>query len=206
MTSPNPTRDLFARLILASASPRRRAMLGDIGLRFEALASNVEENEIAGETPAAHTRRLARDKARSIARSRPDALVLGVDTTVVIDGDIVGKPAGVSDARATLARLAGREHVVVSSYALVAADADIDLTRTVESRVTIRPLTAGQIARYVDTGEPMDKAGSYAVQGLGAALVARVDGSYTNVVGLPLAELTADLERLFGPDILFAAS
>jgi septum formation protein len=191
------------RFILASASPRRRQMLGDLGIDFEIIPPHIPEDAVGGETPEEHTARLALGKALAIAADRPEALVLGVDTTVVIDGLVLGKPADADDAFRMLSRLAGRWHVVVTAFALVAADFGIRRVRTETSRVFLRPLAPERIRWYVRTGEPMDKAGAYAIQGIGAGLVKKIEGSYTCVVGLPLAELIEEIEGLFGPDWLF---
>lgn len=191
------------RFVLASGSPRRRAMFADMGVAFEVVVSNVPEDELPGETPDAHVRRLAYAKADEVARGRDDALVLGVDTIVVIDGEILGKPVDEGDAERMLGRLAGRDHTVFTGYALVWAGGAARESRVVQSRVFMRSLTPERIRWYVATGEPMDKAGAYAIQGIGASLVTRVEGSYTCVVGLPLAETVLDIERLAGPDWLF---
>ncbi|MCC6159851.1 MAG: septum formation inhibitor Maf [Deltaproteobacteria bacterium] len=191
------------RFILASGSPRRRAMFAEMGVAFEVVVSNVPEDEMHGETPDAHVRRLAYAKADEVARGRDDALVLGVDTIVVIDGEILGKPANEGDAERMLGRLAGRDHTVFTGYALVWTAGVARESRVVQSRVFMRALTPERIQWYVATGEPMDKAGAYAIQGIGASLVTRVEGSYTCVVGLPLAEAVLDIERLVGPEWLF---
>lgn len=178
-------------------------MLADMGVAFEIVVSNVPEVYEPGEAPDAHVARLALAKADAVAASRPEALVLGADTTVVIDGHVLGKPADVPDACRMLGLIAGRAHTVYTAYALVARDAGILRERVTASRVHIRSLSPERIRWYVETGEPMDKAGAYAIQGIGAALVERVEGSYTNVVGLPLAEVMTDVENLLGPDWLF---
>ncbi|MCB1152571.1 septum formation inhibitor Maf [bacterium] len=191
-----------SRLVLASASPRRSAMLGDLGLRFEIHPAHIDESLLPDEAPEAHAERLARAKAVTIAKEHPDALVLGVDTIVLIDGRVLGKPKDVPDAEAMLATIAGRTHTVCTAYAITAVDAGIEHVRLVKSRVTLRELSPERIAKYVATGEPMDKAGSYAIQGLGAAFVRAVEGSYTCVVGLPLCEFCEDVESLLGEDWL----
>ena len=183
-------------LILASASPRRRELLGGLGLRFETRSADVDETPHPGEEAEAYVVRLAREKAAAVAR--PGELVLAADTTVVVDGEILGKPLDAEDARRMLRQLAGREHEVLTGIALfeverTAARADL-------SRVRMAPLTDEEIDWYVATGEPMDKAGAYGIQGLGSLFVEAVDGNYTNVVGLPVpavyklfAELGYDL-------------
>lgn len=179
------------RLILASASPRRRALLEQIGVAFDVDVSDVEE----GDDPRAN----AVEKARAVAaRHRgEDAVVLGADTEVVLDGAVLGKPADGAHAREMLSRLSGRTHSVVSAYALVDCVTGDELVRAVETDVTFRPLTDDDIDAYVATDEPLDKAGAYGIQGRGAVLVERIDGDYFTVVGLPLADLAVAL-RGFG--------
>lgn len=176
-------------LILASGSPRRRDLLDGLGLAFRVRPVDVDETPRAGEGPRAYVRRLAEEKAA--ARVEPGELVLAADTSVILDGEILGKPSDEADARTMLGRLAGCEHLVLTGVALHdgaagAAGADGARTHVEESRVRIASLTAEEIAWYVATGETMDKAGGYAVQGLGAMFVESVHGDYTNVVGLPL--------------------
>jgi septum formation protein len=186
------------RLILASASPRRRELLGGLGLRFEVRPAECDETPLPGETPAAMVLRLAREKACRVASELdgepPGALVLAADTTVVLDGEILGKPLDEDDARRMLARLAGRQHEVLTGLALHQREGGATATALERSRVRMAALGAEEIAWYVASGEPLDKAGSYAVQGLGALFVEAVEGNYTNVVGLPLPAV----RRLFG--------
>lgn len=190
------------RLILASASPRRRELLERLGLPFEVRPSGIEE-PLAAEVPASTlATTLARAKAADIAdrlrAAGEAALVLGADTLVVLDGQPLGKPTSRSDARAMLRALRGRSHEVVTAVVVRAADpAGRELTEAVVSQVLMRDYTDDEIAAYVATGEPDDKAGAYAVQGRGRRLVSRVDGCYTNVVGLPL-RTTARLLQAFG--------
>jgi septum formation protein len=186
-------------LILASASPRRRELLGGLGLRFTVRAADIDETPRPGEDPAATVLRLARQKAA--AEAHPGELVLAADTVVVIDGELLGKPRDPEDARAMLARIAGREHTVLTGVALVEPDRDRRVSEVASSRVRMAPLTSDRIASYVATGEPLDKAGSYAVQGIGALFVEEIFGNYTNVVGLPLP-LTLRLVRGLGYDLL----
>jgi septum formation protein len=188
------------RLILASASPRRRALLERLGLPFEVRPSAVPERLETGVPARALARALALDKARDVAARLPPgapAVVLGADTLVVLDGRPFGKPGSRSAARAMLTALAGRVHEVVTGVALVATGSGREAVETVVSRVAMHPYDAAAIEAYVETGESDDKAGAYAVQGEGGRLVAGVDGCYTNVVGLPL-RTTARLLRAFG--------
>jgi septum formation protein len=193
-----------AALILASASPRRRELLGRLGVPFTVRPSEFPEQPPAG-PPSAAVVALALAKARAVARDvarevggggpsgqrRPDAppartVVLGADTEVVLDGRLLGKPADPADARRMLRLLAGRTHEVVTGLALVEVGGEREETAAVTTRVTMAEYGQAEIEAYVATGECMDKAGAYAVQGLGGWLVARVDGCYTNVVGLPV--------------------
>jgi septum formation protein len=184
-------------LILASASPRRRDLLAGLRARFHVVPSDVSEKLLEGETPAAHVSRLALAKAMDVSKRIVDVWVLGADTIVLIDGQILGKPSDQDEARSMLAMLAGRTHKVFTGYAIVHARfPELRRVRYVTSEVHIRELSAGEIADYVDTGEPMDKAGAYAIQGIGSGIVETVSGSYTNVVGLPLCEVARDLKEL----------
>ena len=188
-------------LVLASSSPRRVALLRMLGLPFVQEPSRAEE-PLGAQTgapvdPVAWTLRQALRKARDVASRHPDALVIGADTVVVLGREVLGKPRDRSEAVAMLSKLAGRSHRVVSAVAVVDAASGREETGTRTTRVWMRSLRPEEIEAYVDTGEPMDKAGAYAIQGLGATLVPRIDGCYFNVVGLPLA-LLADLLSRFG--------
>lgn len=179
-------------LYLASASPRRRELLDQIAVRYRTLAVNVDESRRAGEPPELYVLRLALDKARAgRARLAPDDYrpVLGADTAVVIDGDILGKPRDRDHALAMLARLSGTTHHVYTGVALAG---QVEDSRLSVSTVRFRPLTLAECAAYWQTGEPADKAGAYAIQGRGAVFIARLEGSYSGVMGLPLYE-TAEL-------------
>jgi len=181
------------RLVLASASPRRRELLGQLGLGFEVSAADIDETPRQGEAAEAYVSRLARDKARVVAARHPGAWVLAADTTVVLGSELLGKPRDAAEAREMLGRLSGRTHEVHTGVAL--AGPATEHSTVVRTRVTFRPLSTGEIAWYVGTGEPLDKAGSYAIQGKGGFLVAAVEGSPTNVIGLPLGETLALLAR-----------
>jgi septum formation protein len=183
--------------MLASGSPRRRELLHSLGIPFEAAPSSVEEEALEGEPASEQVERLALAKATEIATRFPGRWVLGADTIVVIDHQILGKPRDEDEAVAMLSRLANRLHRVFTGYALINTEFSAQQRiRHVCSRVRIRKLCRDQIAAYVATGEPMDKAGAYAIQGIGAGIVERVFGSYTNVVGLPLCEVAGDLKEL----------
>ena len=188
----------MASLHLASASPRRRELLAQIGVPFVTLIASIDETALPGEPAERYVERLAREKALAglAALSDPaDAVVLGADTAVVLDGRILGKPADRAECLATLVALSGREHQVLTAVAL--ASAQRIESRVVASRVRFRPLRAGEAEAYWATGEPCDKAGSYGIQGLAAVFVSQIEGSYSAVVGLPLCE-TAQLLEEFG--------
>jgi septum formation protein len=186
-------------IYLASASPRRQELLRQIGVAFEVVPSNVEERRNPGENPQEYVLRVARDKARAVtaritADGRPAHPVLGADTEVVLDDDILGKPEDAAHGCAMLRRLAGRSHDVLTGLALFHGVREF--TAVSYSRVTFAPLSDAEIERYWQSGEPADKAGGYAIQGRAAAFVARIEGSYSGVVGLPLFELNGLLKRL----------
>jgi len=170
-------------LVLASASPRRRRLLSEQGLRFAVVESGVDESG-AGGSPAGVARRLALAKARAVARRRPRAWCLGADTVVAVGSRLLGKPRDAAEAAAMLGALSGRKHVVHTGVALVGPG--LSATRVVATAVRFRRLAAAEIAAYIATGEPFDKAGAYAAQGRGALLLAGIEGDWSNVVGLPL--------------------
>ena len=182
-------------LVLASASPRRAALLAMLGLAHEVVPSDQDETLLPGEEPAPHVERLARAKAAAVAALRPDALVIGGDTVVVLDGEVLGKPARRQDAVATLLRLAGRDHVVFSGLALAAPGGAVHAGVSA-TRVRFRDFDETLARRYVATGEPLDKAGSYGIQGLGAALIESIEGDYFTVVGFPVPTLVELLDRV----------
>lgn len=181
-------------VVLASASPRRTVLLDMLGLAHEVVHANVDETLVPDESAAAQVERLACAKALAVADLRPDAIVLGADTVVVLDGQLLGKPASRQDALATLLRLAGRDHMVLSGLALV-SPGGVVYSAVSTTRVTFRTLHEDLARCYVSTGEVLDKAGSYGIQGLGAALIESIEGDYFTVVGLPVPELMRLLER-----------
>ena len=193
-----------AQIVLASASPRRRELLTRIGFQIAVVPADVDEAVLAEETPEEHVKRLSLAKARAVA-ARADIdgrWFIGSDTVVVLDNVILGKPADAAEAAVMLRSLAGRSHRVVSGYAVVDRLKNISEAAAIVTRVTFRELTDAEIAGYIATGEPADKAGAYGIQGIGACLVRSIDGSYTNVVGLPLCEVVETLERM-GATTLF---
>lgn len=174
----------LAPLILASASPRRAEILSSLGIPFEVDPAHIDESPLPGEAPEATAVRLAAAKAAAVRERRPRSLVLGADTLVVLDDAVLGKPADDADAARILSRLSGRTHRVVTGICLLpGADPPGPLVEW--SRVRLAHLSGEEIAWYVATGEPRDKAGAYAVQGLGARFIEHIEGSFTNVMGLP---------------------
>jgi len=181
-------------LILASASPRRIKLLKDTGLEFKVIPSNIDETIERGWTPEETVRRLASQKAMAVAMDHPDDTVIGADTIVVLGNEILGKPSDKEDAIRMLKNLSGRTHVVHTGVAIVKnGNADVFNTR---ADVTMRVLTELEIRKYVESGEPMDKAGAYAIQGEGASLVEGYDGDFFTIVGLPLKTLLKHLDMI----------
>jgi septum formation protein len=189
------------RLILASASPRRRELLAQAGFEFEVHPAHIPEDPLPGEDPVAYVIRLAREKAQAVfarlsadSGAQPGLTVLGADTTVTLDGHILGKPSDATDAARMLRLLSGRSHRVITGVALVTAQS----AESAAEATTVRFLTLSEseIASYIATGEPMDKAGAYAIQGRAARWIPRIEGCYFNVVGLPLALVSTLLEAL----------
>jgi septum formation protein len=188
------------RVVLASQSPRRRELLTLIGIAHEVRPADIDESYLPGETPREHAERLARGKAAALEGLGDDTVTIGSDTIVVVDGDVLGKPRDRAHAVEMLRRLSGRSHVVMTGVAVRRGDAIASGVE--EVGVTFRALTDEQIERYIDTGEPMDKAGSYGIQGYGATIVERVDGDYFAVMGLALG-LLVKLAREIGVNYEF---
>ncbi|MFL5489086.1 MAG: Maf family protein [Gemmatimonadaceae bacterium] len=175
------------RVVLASGSPRRRQLLELIGITHEVRPPNIDETARPREAPRRHAERLAREKATAIAKRDPDLITIGADTVVVINRKVLGKPVDGSDAARMLAMLSGREHTVITA---VAVSRGKKLRSAIEEvRVKFRRLRQAEIDAYIATGEPMDKAGAYGIQGYGATIVERIDGDYFAVMGLPLVRL-----------------
>lgn len=180
-----------APLLLASGSPRRRDFLVGLGLAHTVQPMAIDETPLAAEPPLAFVRRMAEDKGAAAADLFPEHWVLAADTIVVLEGEILGKPVDMEQAVTMLTRLSGREHLVYTAFSLSCKRRGLAELEHVGSQVVFQPLSPELIQAYVATGEPLDKAGAYGIQGLGGHLVRAIHGSYTNVVGLPLAELTA---------------
>jgi len=183
-----------AALILASSSPRRQELLRETGMAFAAHAPYINEDQRAGEPPLDYALRLAREKAQAVAQHYPQSYVVGADTIVVIDGDVLGKPCDAADAARILRLLSGRAHQVTTAVAVVSPGGNTE-TRSATTEVFFRKLTEDEIQQYVAGGEPMDKAGAYAIQGGAARWTDRIVGEYSNVVGLPLSLVTEMLRK-----------
>jgi len=183
-------------IVLASASPRRMELLASAGIEFDVIPGNVPEEPLPGELPVDHVIRLARDKAFEVAARVEGKFFIGADTIVVCDGEIMGKPKDAADAERMLRKLSGIPHEVITGFAVYDKERDGLLCDAVTTRVYFKRLCDKEVMDYVATGCPMDKAGAYAIQGGAAHMVERIEGSYTNVVGLPLCEVIATLRRI----------
>lgn len=197
---PNANPVKTAPVILASNSPRRKELLRQIGLEFSVDPADVDERVLPDEPPEQYAVRVALDKARVAAVRARAGLIIAADTIVVLDGEILGKPADAEDATRMLTKLSGRAHTVITGLAIKDASTGKELTRASSTRVWFRAITQREIAAYVSTGEPLDKAGAYGIQQRGALLVDKIEGCYFNVVGLPLS-LLGELLQAFGVDM-----
>jgi len=184
------------RLILASESPRRYELLMQMGLDFEVIPSKIFEGFVQAESPKDHVIRLAEAKAREVASKYPDRWVVAADTIVCINGSILGKPQGREEAVEMLRRLSGQDHRVLTGFSVCHSRRGESDREVVQTVVRMKPLTSAEIDWYVGTGEPYDQSGGYAIQGIGSFMIESIQGSYTNVVGLPLCELIQMLNRL----------
>ena len=176
-------------LILASKSPRRRYLLEQAGLKFSVIPSDIDEGKIPLSSPETYVRILSEVKAENISQKFPEKWVIGADTIVLKNGDILGKPESIDDARTMLKKLSGQSHQVLTGYAIVCKAKNKKFSETVKTDVLFKQLTDEEIEWYIHTNEPFGKAGSYAIQGIGSFLVKSIKGSYTNVVGLPVCEV-----------------
>lgn len=188
-------------IILASASPRRQELLANLGLDFEVKISDVDESLNEQMPPAQQVEQLAERKATAVAAQLNRGLVIGADTLVVLGQSVLGKPADRQEAIEMIKRLQGRSHEVFTGLAVIDADTGKTVVTHQATAVRFKPMTAEQIERYVDTGEPFDKAGAYAVQGKASIFIDSIRGCYFNVVGLPVAKL-ADVLKVFGVEII----
>ncbi|MDP3480808.1 MAG: Maf family protein [Desulfoprunum sp.] len=180
-------------LVLASNSPRRREYFRDLGLRFTVHSADIDEQVATGEGPEAFVQRMAREKAMAVRHVFPDSWIVAADTVVCLDQSILGKPRDGEDAVAMLMSLAGREHVVRTGYCVTCEEENVLVVRSVATSVWFNDFSSDVAWAYTATGEPLDKAGAYGIQGRGAFLVEKVEGSYSNVVGLPLCEVLGEL-------------
>jgi septum formation protein len=186
-------------LILASKSPRRRYLLKQVGLSFSVIPSRFDETSVTMSTPETYVRILAEAKAAEVSKRYPQSWIIGADTIVLIDNTILGKPASWAQARGMLKRLSGKNHQVLTGFSICCAARQKKFSETVKTDVIFKDLTEPEIEWYIHTQEPFDKAGAYAIQGIGSFLVKRIKGSYTNVVGLPICEV---IEYLIKEDIV----
>lgn len=183
-------------IILASASPRRVELLHSAGIVFEVRPGEIDETYLEGEAPEAHALRLAREKARAVAGTGQGRFFIGADTIVVIDGEVMGKPSDAADAERMLVKLSGAVHEVVTGYCVYDKETGREVSDAVRTLVHFKPLRPDEIGAYIATGCPFDKAGAYAIQGNAAYMIRKIEGSYTNVVGLPLCEVVEALRSL----------
>lgn len=187
--------NMQASFILASASPRRRELLGGLIRDLEVIPSEVDEKPLEGESPEDHVLRLSREKALEVSCGNPGRWVLGADTVVIIDGEMLGKPETPGEAERMLGMLSGRTHRVITGFAIVKGDEGVIVNDTVESSVIFKDISRDEIVWYIRTNEPYDKAGGYAVQGKASFFIKEIHGSYTNVIGLPLCEVVTALKK-----------
>ncbi len=191
MTANNPE-----SIVLASASPRRTELMALAGIEFTVVPADICENVLPGEVPADHVMRLSREKADAVAATHDGRFFIGADTVVVLDGAILGKPTDGADALRMLSGLSGRNHEVITGFTVFDKTNDIHISRSVSTEVTFKKLEEREIAAYIATGCPMDKAGAYAIQGGAVHFVRSISGSYTNVIGLPMTELYEALQTM----------
>ena len=182
-------------LVLASNSPRRRAYFHDLGLTFSVCSAEIDERVMAGEAAEVFVQRMAREKAAAVRHRFPDSWVVAADTVVCLEDTLLGKPQNADEAVEMLMTLAGRKHIVRTGFCLACEKENVLVHRSVATSVWFADFSPDTARSYVGTGEPLDKAGSYGIQGKGAFLVERVEGSYSNVVGMPLHEVVAELKR-----------
>ena len=191
-----PPEHSIPRLILASASPRRRELLQQTPLRFRVIPSHTEETRRREETAQTYVARIAAEKARAVAERQPGFWVLAADTIVVLEGQVFGKPTDLDNARQILTTLSGRPHQVMTAFVLLDTAGKTTAAEVVTSQVTFKEMSASEVTAYLATGEPFDKAGAYAFQGKGRDLIAQVSGSHSNIIGLPMDEVTAALRAV----------
>ena len=184
-------------IILASASPRRSELLTSIGLKIKIVPSDIDETLEVAETPVQHVARLAQEKATFVAKDYPSSWIIGADTIVVLDNNIIGKPTDKAHAKSMLKSLSNKTHIVYTGFAIINLHNNMLHAEVVESAVTLRFITDDELNWYINTPEPYDKAGAYALQGKGAVFVKSISGSHSNIIGLPISEVTCAL-KAFG--------
>ena len=185
------------KIILASSSPRRKELLKSVGVQFEVIHPESDESLLGSENPRDYVSRLASEKAISVSENCDgDFFVIGADTIVVVDDEILGKPLNEEDARAMLSRISGREHHVLTAFSITKPKDTLLHSQVVDTKVRVKTLEPEEIEGYIKSEEPMDKAGAYGIQGIGAFMIRGIEGSYTNVVGLPLVEVLEALKKL----------
>jgi septum formation protein len=185
------------KIILASSSPRRKELLGSLGFEFEVMHPSSDETVSGDEAPEEFALRVSLEKASSVSSGLGEGfVVIGADTIVVLEGEILGKPGDRDEASSMLRKLSGKEHHVYTAFSILKPKNEVLHSEVVDTRVRVKPLAASEIEGYIKTGEPMDKAGAYGIQGIGSFIVSGIEGSYSNVVGLPVTELLAALKKL----------
>jgi len=189
------------KIILASASPRRTELMALAGIKFDVVPADIDEKVLPGEKPSEHVLRLSREKADAVAGSTNGRFFIGADTVVVLDDQIMGKPADDSEAFRMLSALSGRKHEVITGFSVFDRISGIHLARSVHTEVMFKELSEREIRAYIATGCPMDKAGAYAMQGGAVHFIRSICGSYTNVIGLPMTELYETLDQLGALDV-----
>lgn len=189
------------KIILASTSPRRKKLLSRIGLPFEVQASDYEEDMKLDLTPKELVKHLSKGKAEAVAKNYEDAIVIGADSIVVHKNEVFGKPTSTAEAKEMLKKLSGTVHSVITGFTIIDTKTNKSVSQAIEAKIYFREVTEEEMDAYIKTGEPMDKAGAYAVQGLGAIFVEKIEGDFTGVIGLPLFALAKELKN-FGAEVL----
>jgi len=184
------------KIILASASPRRKQLLKQLGLDFEVVPSEAEEKLNPRLRPRGQVEELALQKAQSVAKNFPDAIIIGADTIVALNDEVIGKPKDIADAKRILKKLRGRQHTVVTGFVLLDTLEQRTIIKSVETKVWFRKLSPQEISSYIEKEKPFDKAGAYAIQGLGALFIEKIEGDFFGAVGLPLFTLAKELKKL----------
>ena len=187
----------MTNLILASSSPRRKELLSFLGYEFEIIPADIDENIIVDELPSTYVQRMSREKGEVIAKIQPEKFIISADTTVVLDDQILGKPVDEKESKEMILKLSGRSHMVFTAFSLSKLKINLNVTKIVETKVTFKNLSENEINKYVSSGEGLDKAGAYGFQAMGMSLITKIEGSPSNVIGLPLVELSEVLSEYF---------